>query len=243
MTDDIRAVFWKEWREFGVFSGGRRELGLILFIAVIGIYVPFEMGIQWVESPLLLMIWAWLPTLLAGPLAADSFAGERERHTLETLLSSRLPDHAILFGKLAALATYALAITWIVMLVGIVTVNVAHGHGALILYSPLNFAGSIGVSILGAVMASGFGTLVSLRSATARQAQQLLGRLPIVLVLLAAIGARVIPHAWQTRVSADIAAAGVAPLIATGLCVIGALAAIVVRLAVLKFRRAGALLD
>jgi len=35
----------------------------------------------------------------------------------------------------------------------------------------------------------------------------------------------------------------VAPLIATGLCVIGALAAIVVRLAVLKFRRAGALLD
>ena len=38
--------------------------------------------------------------MMVSSLVADSFAGERERHTLETLLASRLPDRAILAGKL-----------------------------------------------------------------------------------------------------------------------------------------------
>ena len=37
----------------------------------------------------------------------DAIAGERERHTLETLLASRMPDRAILLGKVIAIVLYA----------------------------------------------------------------------------------------------------------------------------------------
>lgn len=240
---DVRAVIWKEWREICASSRGRRDLGLVVLIAVIGIYLPIEAGAEWVESPLYLFTWAWLPALLAGTPAADSFAGERERHTLETLLSSRLPDRAIIFGKLAALAAYAVAITWIVMLVGLVTVNLVHGQGGLILYSPLFLVGNLAVSILSAAMASGFGALVSLTSATVRQAQQLLGRLPLVLVLLLTVAVKLTPDAWESRAAANILAGGAAPIVAVAVGVVGVVALIAIRLAVARFRRSEMILD
>ena len=36
------------------------------------------------------VMWMWFSLLLVINVVADSFAGERERHTLETLLASRL---------------------------------------------------------------------------------------------------------------------------------------------------------
>lgn len=240
---DVRAVVWKEWREICASSRGRRDLGLVVLIAAIGIYLPIEAGAEWVESPLYLFTWAWLPALLAGTPAADSFAGERERHTLETLLSSRLPDRAIFFGKLAALAAYAVAITWIVMFVGLVTVNFAHGQGGLILYSPLLIVGNLVVSILSAAMAAGFGALVSLTSATVRQAQQLLGRLPLVLVLLLTVAVKLTPDAWESRAAAAILAGGAATVVAVAVGGVGILALVVIRLAVARFKRSGMILD
>jgi ABC-2 type transport system permease protein len=88
----------------GSLRGG--WLGLVIFVAVFGILLPLQSGRGWVESPTGLAVWAWVPFLLVSSVVADSFAGERERHTLETLLASRLPDRAILFGKLATAVGY-----------------------------------------------------------------------------------------------------------------------------------------
>jgi len=75
-------------------------------LAILGIYLPWQNGPEWARTPLLPAALSWLPLLLVGALVADSFAGERERKTLETLLASRLSDRAILLGKIAALVSY-----------------------------------------------------------------------------------------------------------------------------------------
>jgi ABC-2 type transport system permease protein len=102
----------------------------------------------------------------------DSFAGERERHTLETLLASRLSDRAILFGKILAGILYGAGITFLCMLVSLVTVNLIYGQGGLLLF-PIPIAlGLVILVLLVSTLASVLGALVSLRAASVRQALQ-----------------------------------------------------------------------
>ncbi len=97
---DVLTVAWKEVKELfamgGNLKGGR--LGMIIMIAVFGVVLPLNTGAEWVTSPVTVAYWAWVPLMLVTGLIADSFAGERERRTLETLLASRLPDRAISFA-------------------------------------------------------------------------------------------------------------------------------------------------
>ena len=55
---------------------------------------------------------------------------ERERHTLETLLSTRLSDHTILLGKIGATVSYAWGMTQIVLLIALVPVNIMNSSPA-----------------------------------------------------------------------------------------------------------------
>lgn len=174
MFHDLRTVVWKELKEIlgqkGRFKGGK--MGMLVFLAVFGVVMPLQNGPGWVRSPLVLVYWAWVPFLLASGVVADSFAGERERHTLETLLASRLPDRAILTGKIGAAVTYAWGLTLVCVLAGAAAITLAHGHGRVLFYAAPVAAGIFGLTFLVALLASGLGVLVSLRAATVRQAQQ-----------------------------------------------------------------------
>ena len=64
---------------------------------------------------------AYMANVIALSVVPDSFAGERERHTLEKLLASRLADRSILLGKYAAAILYSLVFAVIVLALGIVT--------------------------------------------------------------------------------------------------------------------------
>lgn len=174
MFRDVRTVIWKETKEIlgqkGRFKGGKA--GMLIFLAVFGIVLPLQNGPEWVRSPLVMIYWAWVPFLLASGVVADAFAGERERHTLETLLASRLPDRAILAGKIGAAVLYAWGLTLLCVLAGSVAINIAHGKGRILFYAAPVAAGIFGLTFLVALLASGLGVLVSLRAATVRQAQQ-----------------------------------------------------------------------
>ena len=52
--------------------------------------------------PFLLMVVGFFPVTVALVLALESFVGEKERHSLEPLLSSPLTDFQIYLGKLLA---------------------------------------------------------------------------------------------------------------------------------------------
>jgi ABC-2 type transport system permease protein len=138
------------------------------------IVFPLQAGPAWVEDLDSIFIAVFVPIILVSITIPDSFAGERERHTLGTLLASRLPDRAILFGKVAVSIAFAWGVTLAALLVGLVTVNVAHWEGKLLLLTPTIALADLALSLLLAALATGAGILISLRSNTVQEAQQTL---------------------------------------------------------------------
>ncbi|MFC1528768.1 ABC transporter permease [Candidatus Latescibacterota bacterium] len=176
MITDILTVLWKELKEYLHQRGSTRGMVLMISIpaGIIGIMIPLSAGRMWVDTPISIVYMAWVSMILVTTMIADSFAGERERHTLETLLASRLSDKAIILGKMFSAMGYALLLSLIIVILGLITVNIAYGSGELLLF-PLSFtlAGAV-MCFLTAFMMSTIGALVSLKSPTVRQAHQTL---------------------------------------------------------------------
>ena len=201
MLADIFTVAWKEFREILTFGDtrGRSKFSLLILILIFGIVVPLQNGREWVRSPISILVWGWMPFLWVSGIVADLFAGERERHTLESLLATRLSDQAILFGKLLAALTYGFTLTWVIMLVSVVTINlVFRGDGFL--FFPAGIAlGALVFSFLVSGLSASVGVLVSLRAGSVRQAQQMMSAgmlvlfLPIMLI-------QFIPKAWLVSI-------------------------------------------
>jgi ABC-2 type transport system permease protein len=200
MSADFVTVLWKEWKEIVLerSAGGSGSLRPLILLVVLGIFVPFSMGPEKYFTAAGLLIPTFFSAIVISAVIADSFAGERERNTLETLLASRLSDRAILFGKIAASIAYGCVISISCILVGVVTVNVANWHGQILMFHD---AASwlillLGPPLLGGVVATA-GVLVSLRSATVRHAQQTLGVALGVIVLGIGFGSNSLPAQWK----------------------------------------------
>ena len=112
--------------------------------------------------------------MMVGMTIPESFAGERERHTLGTLLASRLADQSILFGKVAMSVSYAMVITLALHLVSLVVVNIAHWDSRILLYSPIVALANVALSLLIAGLVANLGVLISIRAVTVQGAQQTL---------------------------------------------------------------------
>jgi ABC-2 type transport system permease protein len=178
MLGDVLLIAGKDLREVLLRQGGGKanlvNWALILFI--FGVVIPVRAGMYWIWYPAYVLVWAWLPLLLVSAMVADSFAGERERHTLETLLSTPVSDRAVLFGKILAAVTYALGLLGLLLFTSFLSLNIA--LGTLLrpfLWSAGTFAGVIGLGVLGTTLIATVGVLVSLGSETVRQASQRLG--------------------------------------------------------------------
>ena len=197
MIADILTVAGKELREVFTFGDarGRGKLSFLILIGVFGVFFPLQSGREWVTSSMSIMVWGWMPFLWVSGIVADLFAGERERHTLEALLATRLSDQSILFGKLLAALTYGFSLTWIVLLSSIVTINIVYGKDGLLFYTIETTIGALVFSILVSGLSGSIGVLVSLRAGSVRQAQQAMSAgmlvlfLPIMLI-------QFIPKAW-----------------------------------------------
>lgn len=176
MMTDIMTIIWKEFRELLIQRSGLRGgwIGLLILVGVFGIVFPLQSGSEWLTSPTTILMWSWVPFILVNSIVADSFAGERERHTLETLLASRLSDKAILIGKICSAIAYGWGITLVGVITGIITINVSNWTGMPQFFSPLNGLAIFLLSFLISWLAAGLGVLVSLRAASVRQAQQTL---------------------------------------------------------------------
>ena len=240
MITDLLTMMWKEWKEMLLQHGGIRS-GILPMVIVplglLGVMLPWQMGRAWVESPLSLAVWAWMPLMLMASLIADSFAGERERHTLETLLASRLPHRAILFGKVCAVVSYGWGLTMLGVLMGLLTVNLVHGQGQLLLYSWKFTLGILALSWLGSWLAAGAGVIVSLRAATVRQAQQALMLTIMLLLFVPVYGVQLLPDEWRTQIARTLEAGGATRLV---LVIIATLTVVDISLivaAMARFRR------
>ena len=245
MMTDIWTVIWKEWKEMLVQRGSLRGglLVLIVIVGVFGVVFPLQEGPGWVESRLALIYGAWLPLFLVSGTVADSFAGERERKTLETLLASRLSDRSILFGKIGAAVAYGWGLTLISASLALIAVNVAHGRGHLLLYSPMIALGLVLLSLLGAGLAAGSGILVSLRASTVRQAYQQLSLAIVLLTILPLFGFRALPDDWRVQLARAIVTASTTQIVVVVAAVLVVLDAGLLAIAMARFQRARLILD
>jgi ABC-2 type transport system permease protein len=243
VIDDVWTVARKELKEIWSTGGGRRGwLNQLIILGVFGIFVPLQAGRAWVEAPLAMLTWAWLPYMLAASTVSDSFAGERERHTLETLLASRLSDRAILFGKTLAVMIYACGNAWVAVVMGLVSVNVVHGGEGLLMYSPLTALGIVLFSLLGCGVAAGAGVLISLRAATVRQAAQTL-TLGIFALFLPVFIVQFLPEAARAQFFLALARADVWQVLLVAALLLAALDTGLILAALARFKRSRLILS
>ncbi len=198
MIADILTVASKELREILTFGGdarGRGKFSLLILVGIFGVFFPLQSGREWVTSSMSIMVWGWMPFLWVSGIVSDLFAGERERHTLEALLATRLSDQAILFGKLLAAIAYGVSLTWLVLLSSIVTINIVYGRDGLLFYSFATTMGALVFSILVSGLSGSIGVLVSLHASSVRQAQQTMS-IGMLVLFLPFMLIQFIPKAW-----------------------------------------------
>ncbi|MFB3852397.1 MAG: ABC transporter permease subunit [Vicinamibacterales bacterium] len=170
---DISTVMWKELRELlfpeGRLKGGLRNIAVMVGVA--GVMFPLNAGRSWFDSWLTVYT-ACFPVILCLSFTADSVAGERERHTLETLLASRLPDRAIVLGKIFAISAYAFGVVMLCQPVAALAVNVAFGRGDFLFYRFEILASIVVIATVFSLLVSAAGVIFSMTAPTARAAAQ-----------------------------------------------------------------------
>jgi ABC-2 type transport system permease protein len=173
----------------------------------------------------------FIPFLFITSFIGDAIAGERERHTLETLLASRMPDHAILLGKVIATVGYAWGMAVAGLLLGMVWENLLNGNGSWRFYHPFDlFLEWLALILVVILLAANAGVLISLRVATVRQAQQTLQVGTLVLVIAALLILRALPEN-------AIASLSYSQIMLIAIAVVAILDTILLGLALVSFQR------
>jgi ABC-2 type transport system permease protein len=197
MIQDIRTVIRHEWRGFFRYGESRRSgwlrWGALLFLAtMIARTLGPEFGASWTT----VLAVTFIAVIFIPAVVADSFAGERERHTLETLLASRISDAALLLGKYIANALYGWVAALGVMALGVTVAYLRFAGLGAFQARPSVLAAAALISLLGAGIITGVGVLVSLRAPTVRRATESLAIILIVLSVLPALLAELPMPRW-----------------------------------------------
>jgi ABC-2 type transport system permease protein len=108
---------------------------------------------------------------LPASAVSDTIAGERERHTLETLLASPASRQALFWGKALAVLAPAVAVAWVALLASAVVLTVLHGvEGAIA--GGLLLAAGLPATLWAGALPTGLGLWLSCNARSTRQAQQ-----------------------------------------------------------------------
>lgn len=179
---DIMTMIWKEWKD-SLFQGGWKAwVRPGIYIVIMGVVWPAQGKLAWMTlSPIQMVVILFFAFFVVINIIADSIAGERERHTLETLLASRMPDRAILLGKVAIVVLYGWGVMVIGLFLGAGVSNVTHGQGNFVFYPTDMLLFTLVLGLLVAALGASAGVLLSLRISTVRQVQQALSIGTIVL--------------------------------------------------------------
>lgn len=245
MLQDIQTILYKEFKEIIHMRGGRRSgwINLLVVIGILGVYMPLMSGREWVTNPVNAISFAWLPLFMVIGVVVDGIAGERERHTLETLLASRLPDRAILLGKIAAAVLYSLGIGASALLVGGVVANLGSLGEGFVFYPLPVLAGMLGFSLLLAVLIAAVGTLVSLHASTVRQASQTLSLSLLGFWVVVFLIVRFVPRENLAGLESLFTPANIPWLVLGAAGVLLLVDAILIGITMARFQRAKLILD
>ncbi len=138
----------------------------------------------YILSPLLLVI----PLMVSAALAADAFAGEKERRTLESLMYLPISDRDLFLAKVLSAFLPALSITWLGAIVYAIVSNIVAWPVMHRVFVPFTqwLAVIVWVAPAVALLALGLLVIVSGRSKTTQEANQLGVVVILPLIFLAA---------------------------------------------------------
>jgi ABC-2 type transport system permease protein len=213
--------------QFGDRSSRRGSLVQAgLMVGVLGLLIPAQDSAAWLrQDPAAVLVFLLLPSMLAVVVAADSFAGERERRTLETLLATPLGDADILLGKAGAALAFALLATVLALALAVATVNLTAHPSSLFLPGGTMLAALSAGALSAAALTTALSIIVSTRFTVARSVQQIASFMSMALFGVAAFVWSKLGLAltWRNLLRAD--------------AVVFALALLAVGVAVQSFRR------
>ena len=133
---------------------------------------------QGMEGYMMLLL-GCLMAPMGAPLAADSFAGERERNSLELLQLSPIAPTKLFFGKLLAVLPFPLAFSLLA--------EFAYWFSHPAISTTVAVASILG-ALSAVLLTSAFSLVLSLRVKTARAATQLSLFVVVPLLLLVQLG-------------------------------------------------------
>ncbi|MDQ1403855.1 MAG: type transport system permease protein [Actinomycetota bacterium] len=134
-------------------------------------------------APLFLIV----PLMVSSVLAADAFAGEKERRTLEGLLHLPITERDLFYAKVAAAFVPAVAVSWIGWLAFTVVADTVAWPVMHRAFLPTRLWAVVILWVAPAVAALGMGIMVrvSARAKTTQEASQLGGAVVLPLIFLA----------------------------------------------------------
>lgn len=175
MIGDIRTVIWKEWRSLAYGQNRRQLVVIVVMLSFWAVWLPIQTGAGWMRDGVIsLLVSVLLPGLVVAVTIPPAFAGERERKTLATLLATRLPDEAILFGKLVVPLVLGCVALVAVLAVSLVAANAASWDGSPRFYDPVVVVPNLLIGFCVALMVAALGVAISLRARRVQDAQQLI---------------------------------------------------------------------
>ncbi len=201
----IRNILVKEYLGRGCgalpYHRGVRAGWQLVLAALLGIWLPWRMGFEFLDAAVLLL-YGLLSTAAAAPAIAAALGSEQERPVLDA--AREVPEAGALYRAIGRAA----AIGWIeamaVTAAGLATVNLASWHGRVVL-PPAGVLASVAALSLGAALltaSAGARAAIEARSAAAA-ARELRGRC-LLLIVAGLAGVRLLPGGWKTWFDAQM---------------------------------------
>jgi hypothetical protein len=167
---------------------------ILAVVLVFGILVPYYKGLEFLD-PVVILVYACMSLLFVVRASAEIFAATEPVARAE--ITSR-------FGMILA---YGWGTTVMMLLSGIVTVNVTHWHGHVLLPSSALLGSAVLLSLI-ATVAVISGTALLARRVGAQSAKSLLRVSFLLLLLLGAFGFRYLPADWRATIDRHTTTAG-----------------------------------
>ncbi|HKW96375.1 MAG TPA: hypothetical protein VJN43_01530 [Bryobacteraceae bacterium] len=218
---------WQLPRCMGGAAGG---LMYVLAIAAAGVFAPWYLGLDFFDIHVLLAC-ACLSVLVAGPVMAESVAGDRER----AAQSASAEDHKnLLRAQLGAAALCGWIFTLIILALAITTVRFAFGR--LIAPPAQILIDLAAISLAVSLCAASLSAAVSSRAKSAKHAKGNLRQGFLLVLVLVIYYARFMPQEWKEYLTFPITVSGFTGFIAVSCVLLVALSAGLVRLALARLQ-------
>lgn len=200
----FRAVLWKEARE-QFLRGGRPTVSIVIMVVMdlllavvlpvgLGLGAPPELRFVAITGSLYLgmAFVGYTSLMLPFSVVVDTVAGERERHTLETLLTSPASDRDIVLGKACAILLGVAAHVGFFLVAAWATATILLGPAGLLAYLPIAIALPV-IAFLTSTYTIGLGIFLSCRAPTIKQGQQWLSFSMMPFFVLPGLGSSLVP--------------------------------------------------